>query len=101
LAVVLLSGCQYERVGQPERVVLSAQHGGAFGNLGGERNDVDAHAGDRSARVGDPVSTRERDERLGVRAGGCEQLSLSPVGLLDLVDRSVVVAVGAVEPTRR
>ena len=94
---MLVRGGKHERVWEPQRAVPSSKLGGAFGDRGSERDDRDSHAGDRFACVVDASSTRERDQSLVVSTGGSQELVIGPVGLIDLVDGSVVVAVLGVE----
>ena len=73
------------------------EFGGKFGDPGGERDDGDSHACDRLTRVCQAAGSGERNERLAVGAGGGQERLAIAVGLLYLVNGSVVVAVLGVE----
>ncbi len=65
---MLLSCCEHERIGEAQGSVSGSQFGGTFGDRPGERDDDDAHTGDRFARVVDPTGPGECNERLTVSA---------------------------------
>jgi hypothetical protein len=63
---MLMCCCEHERIGEAQGFVCGSQFGGTFGDRRGERDDDDAHTGDRFARVADPTGAGECDERLAV-----------------------------------
>jgi hypothetical protein len=94
---MLVSGGEHERVWEPQRVVLGAKFCGPLRDRGGERDNRDSHAGDRLARILETLGSRECDENFAVGAGGGQEPAVGSVGLIDLVDGTIVVAVLGVE----
>ena len=88
---------KHESVGEPQLLVASPQQRRTFGHRCGERSDRDPHGRDGVARLAGSTGSGEGDKRLGECACRSKQPPASLVGSFNVVNRALVVCVGAVQ----